>query len=470
MSLQTPDSVRRLQRTLYVKAKNEPAYRFYLLYDKVYRADILTHAYHVSRAARGARPPGVDGVTFEDIEAAGLDEWIAGLRRALQSKTYRPDAVRRVLIPKPGGGERPLGIPTIRDRVMQTAVKLVLEPIFEADFEDSAYGYRPKRSAQDAVRKVHEALCDGYTDVVDADLSKYFDTIPHAELLHSVARRVVDRQVLHLLKMWLTTPIEVRDERGTRHMTGGKRSTRGTPQGGVISPLLANIYMHRFLRAWRERGKDQQYQARVINYADDFVILSRGHAAEALTWTRWAMTHLGLTLNEAKTSLRNAQRESFDFLGYTFGRDRYRKTGQSYLTAKPSKKSVQRVKATVRARLRPGNQGTWTEVRDGLNRVVRGWAADFSYGSRATAHRAVDNYVYASVRHFLRRRCNVPTRGTRRFSPEQVYGRLGVIRLRPLPVGPRSCASTCNQSESWMREIRTSSSMSGDGKRRHGVD
>ena len=195
MSLQTPDSVRRLQRTLYVKAKNEPAYRFYLLYDKVYREDILLHAYRVSRAARGA--PGVDGVTFEAIDAAGVEEWLAGLRRALQDKTYRPDPVRRVLIPKPDGGERPLGIPTVRDRVVQTAVKLILEPIFEADFDDSAYGYRPKRSAQDAVRKVHDALCEGYTEVVDADLSKYFDTIPHQELLQSVARRVVDRHVLH---------------------------------------------------------------------------------------------------------------------------------------------------------------------------------------------------------------------------------------------------------------------------------
>jgi RNA-directed DNA polymerase len=442
VSLQTPEQVRRLQKALYVKAKNEPAYRFYLLYDKVTRPDILAHAYRVSRAASGAGTPGVDGMTFDVIETAGREEWLAGLRKALHEKTYRPDAVRRVLLPKPGGGERPLGIPTIRDRVVQTAVKLVLEPIFEADFEDSAYGYRPKRSAQDAVRVVHEALCDGYTEVVDADLSKYFDTIPHAELLQSVARRVVDRQVLHLLKMWLKTPVEERDEWGGRRMTGGKRSMQGTPQGGVISPLLANIYMHRFLRAWRERGKDQQYQARVVNYADDFVILSRGHAAEALAWTRWAMTHLGLTLNETKTCLRNAQRETFDFLGYTFGADRYRKTGQTYLAAKPSKKSVQRLKATVRARLRPGNQGTWAEVRDGVNRVLRGWAAYFSYGSRATAHRAVDNYVYACANHFLRRRHKVPTRGTRRFSAEQVFGPLGIVRMRPLPVGPRSCAST----------------------------
>ncbi len=433
MSLQTPDDIRRLQRTLYVKAKNEPAYRFYLLYDKVVREDILTYAYRVSRAARGA--PGVDGMTFDTIEAVGAEAWLAGLRKALQDKTYRPDPVRRVLIPKPDGGERPLGIPTIRDRVVQTAVKLVLEPIFEADFEDRAYGYRPKRSANAAVRKVHDALCDGYTEVVDADLSKYFDTIPHQALLQSVARRVVDRHVLHLLEMWLKTPIEERDERGGRRMTGGKRSTRGTPQGGVISPLLANIYMHRFLRAWRERGKGEHSQARLINYADDFVILSRGHAAEALAWTRWAMTHLGLTLNETKTCLRDVRRESFDFLGYTFGWDRYRKDGHASLAATPSQKSVQRVKVAVRAVRRPGNQGCWSDVVRRLNRTLRGWATYFSYGTRLMAYRAIDNYVYACARHFLVRRHKVSTRGTRRFSAEQVFGPLGVLQLRPLHVG-----------------------------------
>ena len=234
MSLQTPESVRRLQRALYVKAKQAPEFRFYLLYDKVYRDDVLTHAYRLSRAARGAA--GVDGVEFADIESAGVEPWLAALRKDLQDRTYRPLPVRRVLIPKPDGGERPLGIPTIRDRVVQTAVKLVLEPIFEADFEDSAYGYRPQRSTQDAVQAVHTALCEGYTDVVDADLSKYFDTIPHHELLQSVARRVTDRHILHLVKMWLKVPVEERDAQGRRRMTGGKKSTCSSPQGGVITP------------------------------------------------------------------------------------------------------------------------------------------------------------------------------------------------------------------------------------------
>ena len=427
VSLTTPEHVRRLQQKLYVKAKQEPAYRFYLLYDKMHRADILAHAYRLSRAARGAA--GVDGVTFEAIEAAGVELWLAEVSEALRTHTYRPAPVRRVLIPKPGGGERPLGIPTIRDRVVQTAAKLVLEPIFEADFDDSAYGYRPRRSAEDAVQAVHGALRAGYTDVVDADLSKYFDTIPHHELLQCVARRVVDRHVLHLVKMWLTVPVEERDAAGHRRLTGGKRSTRGTPQGGVISPLLANIYMHRFLRAWRQGDKGRQFRARVMTYADDFVIVSRGAATEALTWTRGVMTRMGLTLNEAKTSIRDARRESFDFLGYTFGPDRSRTDGQPYLGAKPSTKSVQRVKAAVRAVLHPGNQAPGPEVAVAVNRRLRGWSAYFRYGTRRRAYRAVDRYVFEAVGHFLRRRHGVLTRGTRQFGAAQVFGRLGVLRL-----------------------------------------
>ena len=237
MSLETPIKIRMLQRKLYQKAKEEPDYRFYLLYDKVYREDILHHAYALAKSNQGA--PGVDGQSFAGIEAAGLEEWLNGIGNDLRAKTYRPQAVRRVNIPKPGGGERPLGIPTIRDRVVQTAAKLVLEPIFEADFDPNAYGYRPKRGAQDAIRKVHELLREGYTDVVDADLSKYFDTIPHRELLRCVARRIVDRDMLHLIKMWLKVPVEERNENGKPRVSGGQKNMCGTPQGGVISPLLA---------------------------------------------------------------------------------------------------------------------------------------------------------------------------------------------------------------------------------------
>ena len=439
MSLATPEKIRTLQRKLYRKAKAEPAFRFYLLYDKIYREDILRHAYALARANAGA--PGTDQMTFAAIEALGLERWLAGLREELVSKAYRPDPVRRVSIPKPDGGERPLGIPTIRDRVVQTAAKLVLEPIFEADFEDSAYGYRPARGAVDAVKEVHRLICRGYSDVVDADLSRYFDSIPHDALLKSVARRIVDRHVLRLIKLWLKAPIEEWDEgEGTRRIGGGKGNTRGTPQGGVASPLLANIYMNRFLKYWRLTGRGEAFRAHVIAYADDFVILSRGCAAEALAWTTAVMTKLGLTLNEAKTSLRNARQERFDFLGYSFGPHRYKANGKRYLGASPSKKSVRRLTTKIGEILVPANQDPWPEVRKRLNAVLRGWSAYFGYGTRLMAYRTVDNYVDSAVRCFLRRRHKVRGRGTNRFSAERIFGSVGVLRLRRVHLGPLPCA------------------------------
>jgi len=427
MSLETPDKIRNLQRKLYCKAKAEPAFRFYLLYDKICREDILRHAYALARANAGA--PGVDGVTFAQIDAYGVDAWLAGVREEIVSKTYRPEPVRRVTIPKPGGGERPLGIPTIRDRVVQTAAKIVLEPIFEADFEDSAYGYRPRRSAVDAVKETHRLICRGYTDVVDADLSKYFDTIPHSDLLKSVARRIVDRHVLWLIKLWLKAPVEERDGDGKRHMSGGKSSKRGTPQGGVVSPLLSVVYMNRFLKHWRLSGRGEALRAHVVSYADDFVILSRGHADEALTWTKAVMAKLGLTLNETKTSVKDARRESFDFLGYTLGPRHFPNGGRWYLGAGPSKKSVQRIKTKVSDLLTPGNKSAWPEVQAQLNRLLGGWAAYFTHGSLAPACQAVDRHVYDRVRDFLRKRHKTPGRGTNQFSREHVYEELGVLRL-----------------------------------------
>jgi RNA-directed DNA polymerase len=431
MSLSTPEKIRNLQRKLYCKAKAEPAFRFYVLYDKVCSADILLHAYRLARANAGA--PGVDGMTFAAIEKRGLEAWLAGLREELVKKTYRADPVRRVMIPKANGGERPLGIPTVRDRVVQTAAKIVLEPIFEADFEDTAYGYRPRRGAADAVKEVHRHIIRGYTQVVDADLSKYFDTIPHVDLLKSVARRVVDREVLRLIKMWLKAPIEERGEDGTRRMSGGKGSSRGTPQGGVASPLLANIYMNRFLKYWRVSGSGEAFRAHVVSYADDFVILSRGCAAEALAWTRGVMTKLGLAINEAKTSLKDARKERFDFLGYSFGPHFHFRTRGPYLGASPSKKSVQRFKVRVAEVLVPANNDPWPEVCDTLNSMLLGWSNYFHHGSRLRAYRAVERYTYDRVRDFLVRRHKMAGRGSRRFSREKVYGELGLLRLESLP-------------------------------------
>ncbi len=435
MSLATPESIRRLQRKLYLKAKAEPAFRFYVLYDKVWREDILAHAWALAKANGGAA--GVDGVTFAKIEAAGVQQWLTGLREELRSRTYRPQPVRRVMIPKPGGGERPLGIPTIRDRVAQTAVKLVVEPIFEVDFDESAYGYRPRRGGADAIKEVHRLICRGYTDVVDADLSKYFDTIPHRDLIQCVARRIVDRHVLRLIKLWLKVPVEERDGDGRRRMTGGKSSTCGTPQGGVISPLLANLYMNRFLKHWRATGRSEAYQAHVVSYADDFVILSRGHAAEALAWTEVVMTKLGLSLNEAKTSVRDARQERFDFLGYSFGPHYYRKDGHWYLGASPSKTSVLRLGDKVGEILVHRNKGAWPDVRDRLNRLLRGWTSYFSYGTRLQAYRAIDHHVYDRVRNFLVHRHKVQRRGTHRLPAETVFGELGVLHLISVHLGPR---------------------------------
>ena len=435
MSLTTPSKIRELQIKLYRKAKNEPEFRFYQLYDKVYREDILNHAYELARANQGA--PGVDGQSFEEIETAGLAEWMNGLREELRNKTYQPQPVRRVMIPKPGGGERALGIPTIRDRVAQTAAKLVLEPIWEADLEPNAYGYRPQKSAQGAIQKVSELLREGYTDVVDADLSKYFDTIPHSELMQCVARRIADKYMLHLIKMWLKVPVEERDENGKRRLTGGKDNDRGTPQGGVISPGLANLYMNRMLKGFRQTRRGEQFRAHMVNYADDFVILSRGRAKEALEWTRGVLERLELTLNEKKTSIGNARREQFGFLGYTFGPHYSMRTGRQYMGYSPSKKSVARIKEKVGDLLVASNVKPWAEVRDRLNQKLQGWRAYFRSGSRAKAYRAVDQYVYDAVRHFLKRRHKVTSQGTRQFPEERVFGDLGVIRLQG-PMGARS--------------------------------
>lgn len=439
MSLATPAKIQTLQRKLYDKAKKEPEYRFYLLYDKVWRADILEHAYRRCRANGGAA--GVDGMTFDDIEAAtgGPEGWLSTLAMELKEERYRPQAVRRVMIPKANGGERPLGIPTIRDRVVQMAAKLVLEPIFEADFEPNAYGYRPGRGALDAVQEVNESIRRGESHVVDADLSKYFDTIPHRELMKSVARRITDRKLLHLIKMWLKVPVEGKDEEGRTIRTGGKKSKVGTPQGGVISPLLANIYIHRLLKTWKKFDLERRLRARIINYADDLVIVSRGRAEEVLLWLRWITERLGLQLNEGKTCVRDARTETFDFLGYTFGPQVSWK-GERYVGFAPSKARVKRMKETLREVLRPGNQAPIEDVVRELNRKLHGWKAYFRLGARAKAYRAIDSYARHQLRQFLVRRHKAPGRGVRRFNHEYLHDVLGLEQLTAYRQVPTSHA------------------------------
>ena len=338
--LSTPKSVQKLQTALHAKAKAEAGYRFYALYDKISREDILRHAYAQCRSNKGA--PGVDGQDFADIEAYGVERWLGELALALREESYRPEPIRRVFIPKANGKLRPLGISTVRDRVCMTAAMLVLGPIFEADLPPEQYAYRAGRNAQQAVVEVDRQLFHGHPEVVDADLADYFGSIPHAELMKCVARRIVDRRVLRLVKVWLDCPVEEADDRGRRKRTTEARDRRrGIPQGSPISPLLANVYMRRFVLGWKKLGLEQSLGTCIVTYADDLVILCRkGKAEEALRRLREIMSKLKLTVNEEKTQICKVPEEEFDFLGYTFGRMYSARTGQAYLGHRPSKKSI----------------------------------------------------------------------------------------------------------------------------------
>jgi RNA-directed DNA polymerase len=376
---------------------------------------------------------GVDGQTFADIEAYGVERWLAELQEEVRTERYHPQPVRRVMIPKASGvGERPLGLPSIRDRVVQAAAKLVLEPIFEAEFDDAAYGYRPGRSAEQAVRKVHEALWQNHSEVIDADVSAYFDEIPHRDLLKCVARRVSDRKLLHLIKLWLKAPVEVRDARGRTHLTGGKTAKRGVPQGGVLSPLFSVLYMHRFIKAFRKAELDRRFGAVLVVYADDFVVLCQREAHKVLEIIRRWFTTMGLELNERKTSVKQARTEAFDFLGYTFTMLHSYKTGVRYPGAIPSKKAIQRLKHDLRGWLIRTNSQPTVEVVDTLNRKLRGWATYFRYGSVLRVRQNLESFVYQRMRSFLRRRHQVQTRATRRFSRRYVFRELGVVSLPAL--------------------------------------
>lgn len=431
-NLVTPLSVQKLQTALHAKAKDEPGCRFHTLYDKLYREDVLRHAYRCCRANHGA--PGVDGVCFEDIEAHGVEPWLGELAKKLKEKTYQAEAIRRVYIPKPNGKLRPLGIPTVRDRVVQMATVLVLGPIFEADLPLEQYAYRPDRNAHDAIQQVHSLLKQGHTQVVDADLAAYFDSIPHAELMKSVARRVVDRHVLHLIKMWLEVPVEETDERGRKQRTTRSRDEkRGIPQGSPLSPLLANLYMRRFVLGWRRKGFEARFRARVITYADDLVICCKGSAAQALEAMRSLMTQIKLSVNEEKTRVCHVPEETFDFLGYTFGRCYSPRTGCAYLGTRPSKKSIRRVIGRLHAETdRRTSLRDPAEIVQRINRLLQGWARYFCLGQVSKSYRALDRYTTRRFRRWLCHKHKVGSYGYTRFPDAYFYTRLGLICLRPL--------------------------------------
>lgn len=432
MRLPTPEKVKTLQRKLYRKAKQEPSYRFYALYDKVCRADILPFAYRLVRANGGA--PGIDGVSFREIEAGeGAEVFLAKLGEELQSKRYRAQAVRRVWIPKADGRQRALGIPTLRDRVAQMAAKLVIEPIFEADFCESSYGFRPKRSAHEAVDAVADALRKGHGQVIDADLSNYFDTIPHAKLLATVAERISDGAVLGLLKQWLKAPVVEEDEDGKRRSArGGKSNRRGTPQGGVISPLLANCYLHLLDRIWERHHLSQRYRARIVRYADDLVLLCAGDTRPAMEALREVLRRLELNLNEVKTKVLGAQETSFDFLGFSLRLRRSRRSGKRYPHVEPSQRAQKRLRERAKQltdrRLTPLPLDV---VVGNLNGVLRGWSGYFHHRNCSNVFKDARWYVEERMRTHLRRRHKLKDRGRAyaRFPARVLYEQYGLFKL-----------------------------------------